>query len=103
MNYRILSLDGGGTWSLIQVKALIKLYDANTKGREVLRDFDLVAATSGGSVVLGGLVQDLTLGGLLALYADQDKRTAIFPPTHSIGDILLRTLGFGPKYSAKDK
>jgi hypothetical protein len=104
MNYRILSLDGGGTWSLIQVKALIELYGANTTGHTVLQKFDLVAATSGGSVVLGGLVEDLTLGALFTLYEEQAKRTLIFPPTHSFGDKLLRFLtGFGPKYSAQDK
>lgn len=46
MVYRILSLDGGGTWSLIQVKALIALYSKDTSGHAVLRDFDLVAADS---------------------------------------------------------
>jgi patatin-like phospholipase/acyl hydrolase len=58
MNYRILSLDGGGTWALIQVKALIALYDNEpaTSGHDVLRDFDLVAANSGGSIFLGGLL-----------------------------------------------
>jgi uncharacterized protein len=104
MNYRILALDGGGTWSVIQVKALIKLYDANTTGQTVLRDFDLVAASSGGSVVLGGLVEDLTLAALLDLFEDQTKLRSIFPPTHSLFDKLLQFLaGFGPKYSAKDK
>ena len=44
--YRILSLDGGGTWSLIQVKALIALYSKDTSGHAVLRAFDLVAADS---------------------------------------------------------
>jgi uncharacterized protein len=54
MSYRILSLDGGGTWALIQVKALIALYPggAATPGLTVLNDFDLVAANSGGSIVL---------------------------------------------------
>jgi hypothetical protein len=39
MVYRILSLDGGGTWSLIQVKALIALYSNDTSGHAVLREF----------------------------------------------------------------
>jgi hypothetical protein len=41
MVYRILSLDGGGTWSLIQVKALIALYSKDTSGHAVLRDLTL--------------------------------------------------------------
>ncbi|HMN13979.1 MAG TPA: hypothetical protein PKD55_16815 [Bellilinea sp.] len=41
INYRILSLDGGGTWALIQVKALMKLFGEDARGRDVLRKFDL--------------------------------------------------------------
>ena len=52
MSYRILSLDGGGTWALIQVKTLISLYGGDTPGQTILQDFDLIAANSGGSIVL---------------------------------------------------
>jgi patatin-like phospholipase/acyl hydrolase len=70
MAYRILSLYGGGIWALIQIKALISLYnnDKGTSGHTVLKDFDLVAANSAGSIVLGGLLENLTLGGILALF-----------------------------------
>ena len=48
MTYRILSLDGGGAWAVIQAMALIDLYGSDKKcGHEVLGDFDLVAANSG--------------------------------------------------------
>ena len=104
MNYRILALDGGGTWALIQLKALIALYSEATNGRKVLADFDLVAANSGGSIVLGGLVEDLTLGEILAFFQDQTKRESVFSPTHSFGDQVLHDLtGLGPKYSAENK
>jgi len=104
MNYRILSLDGGGTWALIQLKALIALYSEDTSGRNVLQDFDLVAANSGGSIVLGGLVEDLTLGEILAFFQDQTKRESVFSPTHSFGDRVLHDLtGMGPKYSEENK
>jgi hypothetical protein len=106
MNYRILSLDGGGTWALIQIKALIALYngDENTTGHAVLQDFDLVAANSGGNIVLGGLVENLTLGELLTFFQDQTTRESIFSPTHSVGDKVLHDLtGLGPKYSAENK
>ena len=104
MSYRILSLDGGGTWALIQLKALIALYDAQTSGVDVLRDFDLVAANSGGSIVLGGLVEGMTLGEILAFFQDQAKRESIFSPTRSFGDHALHDLtGLGPKYSAANK
>jgi patatin-like phospholipase/acyl hydrolase len=69
--YRILSLDGGGSWALIQVKALIELFGPDKPGREVLQDFDLVAANSGGSIVLGCLVEDLSLSEILAFFNDE--------------------------------
>jgi patatin-like phospholipase/acyl hydrolase len=68
MAYKILSLDGGGTWALIQVKALLDLYGTAVTGRQILQDFDMVAANSGGSIVLGGLIEDYTLTKLLALF-----------------------------------
>lgn len=104
MAYRILSLDGGGSWALIQVRTLIQLYGAGTTGHAVLSDFDLVAANSGGSIVLGGLVEDLPLGGLLAYFEDEAKRRSIFSPTKSWGDHILQDVaGIGPKYSVKAK
>lgn len=106
MTYRILSLDGGGTWALIQVKALIALYndDPNTPGETVLKDFDMVAANSGGSIVLGALLENLTLGQILAFFEDEAARKSVFSKTESVGDRVLHDLtGLGPKYSAENK
>jgi hypothetical protein len=104
MTYRILSLDGGGAWALIEVRALIALYDENTTGHQVLGDFDLVAANSGGSLVLGGLVENLRLAELRSYFEDEAKRKSIFSPSAHWGDRALRELtGLGPKYSAEDK
>ncbi|HEY5071748.1 MAG TPA: patatin-like phospholipase family protein [Caulobacteraceae bacterium] len=104
MAFRVLALDGGGTWALIQVKALIALYDAKTSGHQVLMDFDLVAANSGGSIVLGGLVEDVTLGALLDFFEIEQNRRAIFSPTGKILDVGLKALtGLGPRYSAEAK
>ncbi len=101
MAFRILSLDGGGAWALIQVYALMDLYGGDARGNEVLSEYDLVAANSGGSLVLAGLVEDLKLSDLLQLFMDQGKRKSIFSPVTSIGDDVLRKLtGIGPKYSA---
>ena len=80
MDYRILSLDGGGTWALIQVKALMQLYGAETTGHEVLKDFDLVAANSGGSIVLGALLENMALTKVLQLFEDEAIRRTIFLP-----------------------
>ncbi|MGO8925492.1 MAG: patatin-like phospholipase family protein, partial [Limisphaerales bacterium] len=69
-----------------------------------MEDFDLVAANSGGSIVLGGLVEGLTLGEILAFFQDLTKRESVFSPTQSFGDRALHDLtGLGPKYSAENK
>jgi uncharacterized protein len=78
MKYHILSLDGGGAWALIQVKTLIKLYGADTRGHAVLKHFDLVAANSGGSIVAAALIEDFTLAEILALFTSELQRRAIF-------------------------
>lgn len=103
MPYRVLSLDGGGVWAVIQVKALIKLYAESATGYEVLRDFDLVAGTSGGSIVVGGLVENVTLGQLLNFFADEANRRAIFSPTPNALYKVLSFLHAVPKYSAAAK
>jgi uncharacterized protein len=104
MPYRVLCLDGGGAWALIEVRALINLYGKDTTGHQVLRNFDLVAANSGGSLVLAGLVEDLPLTAILQYFLDEDDRRSIFSPTSKLGDDFLRlALGIGPKYSATAK
>ncbi|OJH42213.1 hypothetical protein BON30_03090 [Cystobacter ferrugineus] len=77
-HFKILSLDGGGTWALIEVRALIELFGPETRGHEVLRRFQLVVANSGGSIVAAGLAADFTLGQLLQLFRDETKRRGIF-------------------------
>ena len=46
MAFRILSLDGGGAWALIQVRTLIDLYGGETRGNEILAEYDLAACRS---------------------------------------------------------
>lgn len=76
--YRVLSLDGGGSWALIQVKTLMHIYGDDTRGHEVLSHFDLVAANSGGSIVAAALIEDLPLSAILALFQNEGQRRAIF-------------------------
>lgn len=79
--FRILSLDGGGSWALLQVMALKEIYGADTRGHDVLKDFDLVAGTSGGSLTLGGLLTDKTLDDILVEnYLQEEKRRSVFAP-----------------------
>ena len=104
MIYKILSLDGGGTWCLIEVKALIDMYGGGATGHAVLSDFDLVVANSGGSIVLGGLLEDKSLGDILSYFMDDKLRSSIFQPTTiPIDAVLSGLLHFGPRYSAQKK
>jgi hypothetical protein len=76
--HRILSLDGGGAWAMLEVWSLIQAYGATTRGHDVLAEFDLVASNSGGSLVLGGLLMDLPLAELMTLFRDEARRRQIF-------------------------
>jgi uncharacterized protein len=76
--YHILSLDGGGSWALIQVRVLIDLFGANASGHTVLKNFDLVAANSGGSIVAAGLIENYTLTEILNFFLDANIRKSIF-------------------------
>ena len=102
--FRVLSLDGGGSWALIQVKALMALYGGNATGHEVLSHFDLVAANSGGSIVLGCMVEDFTLQQILDFFNSEAERKAIFSRTGVFMDLVLNEMvGIGPKYSTEHK
>ncbi|MDO7886641.1 patatin-like phospholipase family protein [Hymenobacter cheonanensis] len=110
--YRILSLDGGGSWALIQVRCLQQLMPWATTGHQVLRCFDLVAANSGGSIVLAGLVADMPLADILALFENEAVRRDIFAPTDKLGWRLEHALAeasgdwlpaVGPRYSTERK
>jgi uncharacterized protein len=104
MTYRILSLDGGGAWALIQVKTLQRLYGADINGHAVLSKFDMAVANSGGSIVLGGLLEDRPLSNVLSYFLDEASRKAIFQPTNVLLDMALEALAhIGPKFSAAKK
>jgi hypothetical protein len=115
MAYRILSLDGGGSWALNEALALVDIYGPDTGGHEVLRKFDLVVANSGGSIVLGGLLADYPLKEILGLLLNEQDRRSIFQPTHHITDQIVAATTkalskitddvppFGPRYSAEQK
>ena len=104
--YRVLCLDGGGRWSLISVMALQAMFGEQARGHEILKGFDLVAANSGGSIVLGGLVENKSLAELLDLFCTSG---ALFPeesrftPTGLGHWLARRILGFGPKYDTRAK
>ncbi|SIQ64703.1 patatin-like phospholipase family protein [Maribacter ulvicola] len=106
--YKILSLDGGGSWAIIQLLTLKDRY-GNSKGHQILKKFDLVIANSGGSIVLAALAENYTIDKAISLFKEQKNRELIFHkntfkdryfPVDYLG---LFNAGFGPKYSAKRK
>jgi len=108
MKYRILALDGGGSWAVLQVRALLDIYgnDDTITGHKVLGDFQLAAANSGGSIVLGELLNDAPLGQIRDFFLSQEKRDSIFvpPPRIALGDRLIKLIAqAGPQYNADKK
>ena len=109
--YRILSLDGGGSWALLQAQCLQRLFGIDCKGHEVLAHFDLVAANSGGSIVLAGLVANLRLSEILMLFLNSQTRQQLFSPTADWWwPLFNQVYGFfspgkhiGPQYSTVQK
>jgi uncharacterized protein len=104
--YRILCLDGGGRWSLISVMALQRIFGEKAQGHDILKNFDLVAANSGGSIVLGGLIENMSLDRLLDLFCTSGL---LFPPEPLFSPRRLyhwftrRLVGIGPKYDTRKK
>src|SRR6516162_3329814 len=99
MRYRILSLDGGGVWAVIEMRALMRLYGDRTRGRAVLGDFDLVASNSAGSVMLAAMIEDYTLAEVLGLLRDDSTRRTIFVPIPLIQRLNPVTWFIGPRWS----
>tara|TARA_R110002051_G_scaffold137916_2_gene210510 strand:- start:14664 stop:15869 length:1206 start_codon:yes stop_codon:yes gene_type:complete len=106
--YKILSLDGGGSWAIIQLLTLKDKY-GNAEGYEILKKFDLVIANSGGSIVLAALAENYTIDKAISLLKEKKNRELIFHknsfkdryfPVDYLG---LFNAGFGPKYSQKRK
>lgn len=106
--YKILSLDGGGSWAIIQLLTLKDRY-GNVGGHEILQKFDLVIANSGGSIVLAALAENWTLEKALTLFQDKATRERIFSENtfknryFPVDYLRLLGLPFGPKYSSKQK
>jgi hypothetical protein len=101
MAFSILSLDGGGTWALLEVMALADLYPGES-GHQILSHFDLAVANSGGSIVLGGLVLDMSPDQILSFFEDQTKREAIFYRKPFIEEFFAK-LPIFPRYVAAQK
>jgi hypothetical protein len=102
--FNILSLDGGGSWALLQVRALQSLYGADARGHDVLRQFRLVTATSGGAIVAAGLWRNFRLSELAQVFLNESIRRSLFAPLPFYSRTRLwRLVGIGPKYRAAAK
>jgi uncharacterized protein len=86
---------------MLQALALRDLF-GDTPGHQILAKFDLAVANSGGSITLGGLVEDLTPSAIIALFNDPVNRQGIFAKTNLIENLLSHIPIF-PKYSAAGK
>ena len=100
---RVLSRDGGGSWALLQVQALMDLFPQARTGHDVLRQFDYAAANSGGTIVLAGLIEDLPLTRVQDFFLEERARREVFSLLPWWQRLLPRYLGIGPRYDEKSK
>lgn len=92
---RILSLDGGGSWAILQAMALHNIYEDDT-GHDILSRFDLAVANSGGSIVLALLLLNWRPSEIRNLFSSKDVRE----------DIFVKNFGprpHGNRYKASEK
>jgi hypothetical protein len=101
--YRVLSLDGGGTWALIQAKALGAVYGGDSDGWAILDRFDLAVANSGGALVLAMLLNGMTPDEIVALFRNPRERALIFERNAIFDRALGGLFGFGSRYHAPGK
>lgn len=105
--FKILSLDGGGSWALIQIRILQKLFGKNAMGHNVLQNFDMVIANSGGSLALAAMANGNDLESIAQILLNSSKRNSVFSKLDFFEKdfltILLNILKIGPKYSASRK
>ena len=101
MVHRILSLDGGGAWAMLEAMCLADIFD-DAPGHQILSQFDLAVANSGGSIVLGGLAENLRPSDMVALFQNASDRTAIFSRLSWFQRQLAR-LPIFPRYSTERK
>jgi len=103
---KILSLDGGGSWALIEARCLLDLYGDIT-GHEVLRKFDMVITNSGGSMVLACLIKDLKLSEICNWYLNINIRQSIFSKLGFFDKTIVEDIAscakIGPRYKTVDK
>lgn len=108
--YKILTLDGGGSWAILQLLTLKERYKhefPELMGHDILKQFDLIIANSGGSIVLAALAENWSIDKAISLFDDKEIRESIFSKNsfkESYWPVwLTKKFSLGPKYSAKRK
>ena len=76
--YNVLSLDGGGSWALLQAMVLGNLFGGNTPGLHILQRFHTVVANSGGAIVAALLACNQTPDEIKAYFINDDTRSQAF-------------------------
>ena len=94
--FSILSLDGGGSWALLEAMALRDLF-GDVPGPQILAQFDLALGNSAGSLVLAGLIEGKTPGQIVAEFLDEKSRSAFYTPRLFI-DRWLAGFGLDARY-----
>lgn len=111
--HRILSLDGGGSWALLQSMALKAIYkdtSVGTRCGDILSQFHLIVANSGGSLMLAAMIEfiDEDIDFVTNIFLNDESRSKVFSPLKWYErknglEILASILKFGPKYKASRK
>lgn len=100
---RVLSLDGGGSQAGIMARALGAIYGPDVPGREIVGQFDFIAGTSGGSIVMTALCCDYTPFEIAAFYEDVAVLKRLFSPKWYAAIPFVRALPLLPLYSSTGK
>ena len=71
-DFRILSLDGGGTRGIYGAQVLAKIEEA--LGVEVRKCFDLIAGASTGSIIAGAAAVGISMQDVVSLFENDSPR-----------------------------
>lgn len=109
---KILSLDGGGSWVLLQSMALREIYkdtSIGTKCGDILNHFDVIVANSGGAMMLAAMIEnyDKDIDEVTKLFLNESIRRSMFNKItwreNNLIEYIASTMKFGSKYKADKK
>lgn len=108
--YKILSLDGGGSWALLEAMAINNIYKdtfVGNKCKDILAQFDLVVTNSGGSLVLAAMLCNNSMDDVINLFKNSEVRHKVFSKLKlnekSFASILTGFMKLGPRYKTSRK